>query len=466
MAKYYEESPEITKYIDWDTILGRVPSTNIGMVPFQYESIARGVPQLGLPNTFVDKTGYVGPRDWKVKDLLGYSAYDRNRYGELVPKQIEYDRPEELEFGRDPNEPIPGVYNTELNPYDPSSKFFPYEKDFSGIMATTALKESGDPIYDIARAADVTDVPPSFRGDAEYIRPGSEKRYGVTSTWPPPDAPERFAVGLNIPDLREDKGYIDSTLLHEARHYYQSKYGFDITQLSGDEMHNVIRQFQGIYSRPDEGYQVDQSNIPFALTKKEADAYMGMHKQGKQWYENQGQGFPLSKAEIKQKKQQESQALWDRREAYHGLMMAGQESLGQTHDQRMKQFNRMYDYDTSQRRGDYTRPTMTQQQMGREAQVTGGRVNPHEATKAAYQQQGPAGGPRPHFNEGGIAGLPGQWTPSISESEEEIYDIKPLQLDPGIMSIEDLEDLFEEVGLDKSIIYKLINSGGLSQLVA
>ena len=72
----------------------------------------------------------------------------------------------------------------------------------------------------------------------------------------------------------------------------------------------------------------------------------------------------------------------------------------------------------------------------------------------------------PKYNSGGIAGLPGQWTPSMSESEEEEYNIRPLQLDPGIMSIEDLEDLFEEVGLDKSIIYKLINSGGLSQLVA
>ena len=74
--------------------------------------------------------------------------------------------------------------------------------------------------------------------------------------------------------------------------------------------------------------------------------------------------------------------------------------------------------------------------------------------------------PNPHFNEGGIAGLPGQWTPSIGESDEEIFDIQPFQLDPGIMSIEDLEDLFEEAGLDKSIIYKLINSGGLSQLVS
>ena len=73
--------------------------------------------------------------------------------------------------------------------------------------------------------------------------------------------------------------------------------------------------------------------------------------------------------------------------------------------------------------------------------------------------------PHQGFNQGGIAGLPGQWIPSMSESEEEEYDIRPLQLDPGIMSIEDLEDLFEEAGLDKSIIYKLINTGGLSQFV-
>jgi len=78
----------------------------------------------------------------------------------------------------------------------------------------------------------------------------------------------------------------------------------------------------------------------------------------------------------------------------------------------------------------------------------------------------PARRPTHHFNQGGIAGLSGQWTPSLVESEEEEYNIKPLQLDPGIMSLEDLADLFEEAGLDKSIIYKLINSGGLSQLLS
>jgi len=461
MASYYQESPEITKYIDWDTILGRVPRTNIGMVPFQYEEISRGAPQLGLPDTLVEKTGYVGPRDWKIEDLLGYRAYDRSRYGELVPKQIDYNRPEELEFAPDPNQPVRGgIYNTELNPYDPSSQFFPHEKDFSGIMAATSLKESGDPIYDIARAKDFTNVPPSMRTQDEYIRPESKSSFGKTSYWG--DAPTKLTVGLNIPKLKEKKGYIDSTLLHEARHYYQAKYGFDITKLNGDEMHNVINQFQGIYSRPEGGYQVDQANIPWSLSKKEADAYMGMHKQGKQWYQNQGQGFPQSKAE----KIQYEKDLEKRGDDYHWLMMAGQDKLGHTHEQGMKQFDRMYDYDTSQRRGDYTRAPMTQQQMGREAQMTGGRVNPHEATRAVYQEQGPAGGPRRRFNEGGIAGLPGPWSPSTILGDEETFDIKTLGLDPGIMSIDDLEDLFEEAGLDKRIIYDLINTGGLSQLVS
>ena len=105
--------------------------------------------------------------------------------------------------------------------------------------------------------------------------------------------------------------------------------------------------------------------------------------------------------------------------------------------------------------------------MARDARMTGGGVNPHETTRASYQEPATDRNPRQHhFNTGGIAGLPGQWTPSMSESEEEEYDIRPLQLDPGIMSIEDLEDLFEEAGLDKRIIYELINTGGLSQLIS
>jgi len=93
--------------------------------------------------------------------------------------------------------------------------------------------------------------------------------------------------------------------------------------------------------------------------------------------------------------------------------------------------------------------------------VSDRRPNPHQDFPVSNRR------PNPHqdFNGGGIASLGGQWSPSVIEGDEEIYDIKPLQMDPGIMSIDDLEDLFEEAGLDKRIIYQLINTGGLSQFV-
>jgi len=292
MAKYYEESPLYN--VDWSGILGNVPRTNVGMVPignvWDYND-QDPFRKADLGPNWYKRPGYVQPRDPRVKDLLGYSAYDKVKgvpqlgiSDQLVPKQIEYDRPEELEFNYDPNQPVPGgVYNTELNPYDPSSKFFPYEPDYSGIMAATALKESGDPIYDIA----LRERAPVFGSSveqAEYMNPESEGLFGIQTTWP---WSGRRNVGLNVPMLEKEKGKIDSTLLHEARHHYQSKYGFDIGNLSDEEMHNLIYQFQGMfYKNP-----VDPGRVPRSLTKKEADAFMAMRKQGKKWFQDQKQGF-------------------------------------------------------------------------------------------------------------------------------------------------------------------------------
>jgi hypothetical protein len=100
--------------------------------------------------------------------------------------------------------------------------------------------------------------------------------------------------------------------------------------------------------------------------------------------------------------------------------------------------------------------------------------NEMRPTSPSYTRRGGGSDPIPrsrtqgrhHFNEGGIAGLPGEWSPATIEGGEETFDLRSLGLDPGILSIEDLEDLFEQVGLDKSIIHKLINTGGLSQLVS
>jgi len=409
MAKFYDESLDITKNIDWNTIFNRAPMSNIGMVPIEYNE------RVQLP--FLSNTPSPGSRI----DFNTNQWYDiPGSVPETTKTHMGYVSP------NDPRSNLGWMSEEGLN------ELYPKEHDYSGIMAAKALQEGGDPIFDISRmdpSADFSNIPPSMRADAEYTRPGSDERYGVTATWPPFDAPDRFAVGLNIPDLAEDKGYIDSTVIHEARHYYQSKYGFDINQLNEKEMHKVIRQFQGMYDNPVDQYWVTPSDDPesttyssfidperekkFAgiLNKKEADAYMAMRDQGKQWYYNQGQGFGLTKGEALNKRLQENYTKQQENEKrqgdYHRLMMAGQDKLGHTYDQSMKQFNRMYDYDTSQRRGDYTRPTMTQQQMVREAQETGGRVNPHEATRAQYQKPGPAGGPpqRPSFNTGGLASL-------------------------------------------------------------
>ena len=386
MAEYYEESPLYN--VDWSGILGNVPRTNVGMVPYQFQDFgAIRDPQRDiLGYDYIPTTGYVQPRDPKVKDLLGYSAYENVEgvpqlgiQDQLMPKiragtEVMYDRPEELEFGYDPNQPVPGgVYNTELNPYDPSSKFFPYEPDYSGIMSATALKESGDPIYDIARM-DPSKLPPSERHLAEYTRPESEELFGVTTTWSPFDAPTKLNVGLNVPALEKEKGKIDSTLLHEARHYYKSKYGFDIGNLNDEQMHNLIYQFQGMfYKNP-----VDPGRVPSSLTKGEADAFMKMHQQGKKWYQS-GQVLGESKAETKDRKRKEQ--LYGTVEQAE-LMEAGRKALGQTPAQVRAQERMM----TYPHRGDVTTIPYTEGMQKAEAERSGGTVNPFEITKAVARE--------------------------------------------------------------------------------
>ena len=66
----------------------------------------------------------------------------------------------------------------------------------------------------------------------------------------------------------------------------------------------------------------------------------------------------------------------------------------------------------------------------------------------------------PDYNKGGIASLqyggqPGPFTSPTTVTDEEVIDIQPLQMDPGIMGIGDLEDLFEEAKVKESIYDKL-----------
>ena len=101
-----------------NTIIGQAPYTNVGVV------------SLG-------GNQYVPPRDPAAASILNYAPPEGG---------IFYDRPEELEFDVDPSEPST-IYNTELNPYNPSSEFFPYEPDYSGILSTQAyLENEGMPL--------------------------------------------------------------------------------------------------------------------------------------------------------------------------------------------------------------------------------------------------------------------------------------------------------------------------------
>ena len=67
--------------------------------------------------------------------------------------------------------------------------------------------------------------------------------------------------------------------------------------------------------------------------------------------------------------------------ANQGIMAAGQQALRQTPSQIAAQ----QAASQATQQGNYQAPIMSQQEMVREAQQTGGTVNPHEATKAVYR---------------------------------------------------------------------------------
>ena len=83
--------------------------------------------------------------------------------------------------------------------------------------------------------------------------------------------------------------------------------------------------------------------------------------------------------------------------ANQGIMAAGQQDLGQTQQQIAAQ----QASSQATRQGNYQSPIMSQQEMVREAQRTGGTVNPHEATKAVSRPRQPVYGPHGKA-EGGI----------------------------------------------------------------
>ena len=392
---------------DWDpnVIFGQAPRTNVGIV------------SLG-------NNQYVAPRDPRAKDLLGYSAYE-NVEGvpqlgipdQLMPKiragtETMYDRPEELEFGYDPNQPVPGgIYNTELNPFDPSSKFFPYEPDYAGLMSLVQYgKQKGD----------VLDVPTITKMVEDPQFPHSEPRMAKKIPWDPDLGEKETSFGFYDPRTRKvtfnpyahEEGDIEEmrdTLLHEGKHYFINQYGDIVplaSALSRSQQHDAIYFADMFRQNPNYyGSKMTLKNRDTAL------AFMEMQNKAKKLWEDRNQYLGKSKSE----------RLYGTEEQ-QDLMEAGRGALGQTWAQRKAQ-ERMMGYP---QRGDVTAAPYNEEMQKYEAERSGGTVNPHEIMKAvarAYVQPtptptptqpvsgpgqtgGPAGmGSAPHFSQGGLVSI-------------------------------------------------------------
>ena len=381
----------MAKTYDWDPdlILGQAPRTNVGIVPMEVEKEQWGLgknlgkildrqrDQLGwkkLPPTY--ETQYVAPRDPRVKDLLGYSAYE-NVEGvpqlgikdQLMPRirsgtEVMYDRPEELEFDHDPNQPVPGgVYNTELNPYNPSSKFFPWDPDYSGLMSLAQYTED---IGDVKEMPLVSELIEDEYGRGHSKLVPKDPSYGYYEPW---------NRNITFNPWQHEEGDIEEmrdTLLHEGKHYFIDQYGDIIPKaqaLSDHERHDAI-YFADMF-RKNPNYYGSKMTLK---DKDTALAFMEMHNKAKKLYQS-GKDPGESKAE---RLIREKYGTLEQGE----LMDAGRKALGQTAQQKRAQERMM----TYAQRGDVTAAPYGEEMQRYEATRSGGTVNPREMTKAAARE--------------------------------------------------------------------------------
>ena len=363
------------------SVIGNAPRANVGIVPF---------------NSF-GYDEYFAPKDPRIKDHLGYSAYDKIQgvpqlgiSDQLVPKQIKYDRPEELEFAPDPNAPIydgtpiikkpipAGIYNTELNPYDPSSKFFPREQDLAGIMGIKAYEQQGQPVLQ----KDLGETSGRYRPFDQEITINPLKH-----------ALKKDDKGVPQLELNpaQDPDEVRNSIFHEGKHFFIDKFGNLVPKvgaLSDEDQHKIIWFANDLFTPGSE------KDFMWSLNKKQAEAWTEMQDLARKWSKNQTKftgGI------------EKGRETWER--------LIKERSPNVTYDQAEEQ----YDAYRDPKRGDVQTPTMTQQEMVQEAQRTGGTVNPHEATKAVYRpsieesidyrRRGKAEGGPVRLRGGGIVGL-------------------------------------------------------------
>ena len=231
--------------VNWSGIFSNLPKANIGMVP-----VGMGE-KYGMDRPEME---YANPTNWQAKRVMHPDEWWKRGYR------------------GDKEENVPPVINTELK-MTPYNKFFPYEEDYSGIMTAKALQEQGGNVYDISKTH-----PEDFGVHMPYYQ----------------------EVGLNLENLDRDSKDIQSTLFHEAKHYYLNKYGIDITKLPTNRQHELIEQAQDMfYGKWSKG---EYSPL---LDKYAANLFMKMHKRGKEWSQDPQ---PFGKGVISAERKQTIQA--------------------------------------------------------------------------------------------------------------------------------------------------------------
>jgi hypothetical protein len=129
--------------------------------------------------------------------------------------------------------------NTELNPYDPSSKFFPVEKHEAAKLGAQRYVDDEQTAYDI------TNEPVSFMNILGIYNDNTFPGQVGMDTG-------NLAAG-NVNKLGEfnEKGFFDdsmSTLGHELMHYYQGDYGYeDRNNANNADFHDMVYSLQDMF---------------------------------------------------------------------------------------------------------------------------------------------------------------------------------------------------------------------------
>ena len=114
-------------YTDLYSSLEDIPRFN-----FSTEQIINQAPRTNVGIVSLPTGEYTNPRSDIARSLLNYGPNAKDTSGPAgmgsAPSLI-----------RDSDGNV--IRNTELNPFNPSSQFFPYEPDYAGIMSTKAYLE-------------------------------------------------------------------------------------------------------------------------------------------------------------------------------------------------------------------------------------------------------------------------------------------------------------------------------------